>query len=306
MDIQRITKTISSKQEGSTIAEDELQALINQYPFASALYAMRARNQIDSGRLSLQDLSESATHFCHSESFINHCIAGNVSELQGQFNPISKDADEITQEENNEVKLESQHSIETQQAPPLDGISNLASDREEPTGQDSDIDLLPKGKEADEDNRADTTTEESKDEIADSQLLVKADNDDAKSEVENPLLDLAHLSDYGSWLLQLKNKNPNQATVEPADLISESVDSSSEPLIAIEQSGEELIEPAKSVQKVDVSSRLNGQIASESLANLLAEQGYHKKAIDMYKKLSLIIPEKSTYFATQIEKIKRK
>lgn len=44
-------------------------------------------------------------------------------------------------------------------------------------------------------------------------------------------------------------------------------------------------------------------IVSESLAQLLAQQGKTDKAIDMYKKLSLRNPEKSAYFADLIRKI---
>jgi hypothetical protein len=48
----------------------------------------------------------------------------------------------------------------------------------------------------------------------------------------------------------------------------------------------------------------NREIISASLAALLARQGHRDKAIEMYGRLSLIFPEKSTYFAAQIEKLK--
>jgi hypothetical protein len=48
-----------------------------------------------------------------------------------------------------------------------------------------------------------------------------------------------------------------------------------------------------------------GSIASETLAKLLAHQGYHDKAIAMYQQLSLDIPEKSRYFADQIQKLQK-
>lgn len=44
--------------------------------------------------------------------------------------------------------------------------------------------------------------------------------------------------------------------------------------------------------------------ATETLAGLLALQGHKEKAIAMYEKLKLQIPEKSAYFAAQIEKLK--
>lgn len=45
---------------------------------------------------------------------------------------------------------------------------------------------------------------------------------------------------------------------------------------------------------------------TETLAKLMAMQGKPRKAINIYQKLSLKFPEKSTYFAARIEEIKSK
>lgn len=46
-------------------------------------------------------------------------------------------------------------------------------------------------------------------------------------------------------------------------------------------------------------------IVSETLAKLYVDQGYTEKAIDMYERLSLAFPDKSAYFAAEIDKLKK-
>ena len=52
------------------------------------------------------------------------------------------------------------------------------------------------------------------------------------------------------------------------------------------------------------SLKISNDITSETLAQLLVEQGHYERARSMYKKLCLIMPEKSAFFAAKIEEIK--
>ncbi len=45
---------------------------------------------------------------------------------------------------------------------------------------------------------------------------------------------------------------------------------------------------------------------TETLASIYIEQGFYKRALDVYAKLILLFPEKSSYFATLVKEIKNK
>ena len=49
-----------------------------------------------------------------------------------------------------------------------------------------------------------------------------------------------------------------------------------------------------------------GEVCTETLAGIYYTQGFYRRAIDIYNKLILFSPEKSTYFAALIERCKEK
>lgn len=52
-------------------------------------------------------------------------------------------------------------------------------------------------------------------------------------------------------------------------------------------------------------SQKDAGICTEAMAKIYIRQGLHQRAIDIYEKLILLYPEKSAYFASLIEKVKK-
>ena len=59
------------------------------------------------------------------------------------------------------------------------------------------------------------------------------------------------------------------------------------------------------IQKMAEKSNTEGEVLTETMAEVLLQQGKYAKATEVYQKLSLLNPAKSIYFAAKIEQIKK-
>lgn len=101
--------------------------------------------------------------------------------------------------------------------------------------------------------------------------------------------DLSELNSFNKWLLSLKPAENGNLT----QIIKKSKKKNKQ-----KKKNKLMNDIAQSVQKSD-------KLVSESLAIILRNQGHFEEAISMYKQLILNIPEKSSYFAAQIDEIKK-
>ena len=60
----------------------------------------------------------------------------------------------------------------------------------------------------------------------------------------------------------------------------------------------------KAIQNIAATSNQTREVVTETMAEIFAKQGKTEKAIQLYIKLSFLIPEKSTYFADKLKELK--
>ena len=61
----------------------------------------------------------------------------------------------------------------------------------------------------------------------------------------------------------------------------------------------------KEVVSIATESNQQTEVITETMAEVLVKQGKRTQAIDLYRKLSLLHPEKSVYFASRIDELKQ-
>ena len=102
----------------------------------------------------------------------------------------------------------------------------------------------------------------------------------------------------GVGLLQLKGIDVERlAAVSNAELISRFLKMDDYRIVA--EDGE-----VEAEVKTEADFDDDDDLVSEELAEIYAKQGLNSEAIEIYRKLSLLNPKKSAYFADQIEKLK--
>lgn len=108
---------------------------------------------------------------------------------------------------------------------------------------------------------------------------------------------------FAEWLVYMQSKSRKEKEEEADKKALKTMWQKQKLAAAIEEEDEEIPE---SVFEMAVNSiSRNDEWVSESLAMVYAKQGKKKQAIEVYRKLSLLDPEKSVYFAAKIEHLQK-
>ena len=92
----------------------------------------------------------------------------------------------------------------------------------------------------------------------------------------------------------------NKPSISNDDLINKFIEQ--QPSITRADKGESF---SADIETIESSIDEDNFFTTETLARIHSDQGNHKKAIEIYKKLILKIPEKSIYFAARIEDLNK-
>lgn len=109
--------------------------------------------------------------------------------------------------------------------------------------------------------------------------------------------------DFAEWLKHISAKNKKAKEEEADQKALKAMWQQQKLAEAIEEESEEI--PEQVFEMAVNSIARKEELVSESLAKVYAKQGKVEKAIEMYQKLSLLNPEKNTYFATQIQNLQK-
>jgi tetratricopeptide (TPR) repeat protein len=107
---------------------------------------------------------------------------------------------------------------------------------------------------------------------------------------------------FNEWLSYFKKKKEQELKEEESKQALRAMWQKEKLTAAIEEEND--IVPEKVFKMAIDSIQHQDSTASESLAEILLKQGKTDKAIEMYRKLSLLNTEKSAYFASKIKEIK--
>lgn len=154
-----------------------------------------------------------------------------------------------------------------------------------------------------------TSPEDQGENTQETEIIKVQEPEEEEIELEMETEAVAADSSFSNWLKQF-NSNQIMVEIEDLDTIEKKKVNYKYELIdgewrQIKIKAKKKKKKSEAEQIAAKSVKLSNEIASETLARLLEKQGYFRKAVKMYERLSLENPQKSDFFAAQIEKLNK-
>ncbi len=287
----------------------EVYELVDLFPYFQSAHMLLLKGLSDNDDIKFEkQLKASAVHIADREVLYYLLKAGK------QSGPVSEDKPAESVQDRNDVAEEApfmqQTVIESAKNSDL-LISEFEKDAAKPEGDEKDPGTYGE-------SHSVLMTESNPDEESESIILIMDDNEHGEEE-KVFFMDPGFSMPEKEELLELDTEPGDTATGESEtghrEIVPEASNVASRKKIQnelidkfifanprIEPVREKSDLPVEDLSKPHVVEK--GGFVTETLARIYVSQGYYSKAIEIYEKLSLNFPEKSSYFAAQIEKVK--
>jgi tetratricopeptide (TPR) repeat protein len=312
--IQSLTQKLLSKASLEDCKIADLQSLVKQYPYFVPAQLLYAQKQKDTNTVLYHQQLQKISLYFQNPFWLQHILANDKKITDEPVIANSFAKEEIIKEP--EVFIAADKEI-TEKPAAFDIVSNTVVEEitvTENTHEEIIAELPP------EENKPPTEQEKSDEAILEIPLeqltaaseksmailaAAKLKLDEPVSE-DAPLFEALHTVDYfASQGIKLSQE------LIPKDKFGQQLKSFTEWLKAMKRIPQSEIvkaintaETDKKVEQLAEHSLEQGEIVTETMAEVWAKQGNREKAIEVYEKLSLQNPAKSHYFAALIEQLR--
>ncbi|MBE9509651.1 MAG: hypothetical protein IMY71_02135 [Bacteroidetes bacterium] len=323
----------------------EMHELLNEFPYFQTAHLMLLRNLYVLGNIKFDSQLKKSAAYIGNRSVLYYLLRrpGIIArEKPGESKPDQKTEEPVTEKLIDKVteKKEPEVQVKKEKIEPEVSISKKTGEKKKPEQADKQgkealadvilrrIEEIKKGKEVTPEKKTSAGEKSIADKILNELAEKKKPESQIKDSKANQILEIGNedeiIEDISGEKEQLDAVELKRMAgdVELLELEEENIQENLQDTPDKKVKNDELINkfimnsPHILPQKTDApdeeqtdisesSGRENEWFITETLAKIYINQGYYSKAIFAYEKLSLKFPEKSSYFTTQIEKIKK-
>lgn len=303
----QLIQAFTGKKDLNSTSVDEWTALVEKYPAFNLGYYFQAKKLRDPATQVSTDLNQQAARYFNDIRWLDYLLKTDCSVLELEDRNI-KDKEQITPLLEPQV-ADQKDVVRTniQEAPPENDETQELTKQKQPTAPVRQVEQqIEQQTELQTELQTGAVTDITEEKIPRISAVLSAQladfkkpvDQDAKLEVQRePLYKVDYFASQGisilrpqdgfekkvrkftDWLKEMKQQNPASTTPQ---------------LHTTPQ------EEAQAAKKAENSLRIQ-PIWTESMAEVLVNQGKTAQAKEVYQKLSLLYPEKSTYFASKID-----